>query len=124
LDDAPYHEPAQVGLVVALINDKQLSAAEAEMARLSPRDEEARQILRVSRAFVLEARGRTAEAADLYRALVNEDSPFGVEARITALVRLTYMSERFGIAMNVPYSLENAPYDVRPFYLFPGYHER
>jgi len=110
--------------VVALINARDPSAAEAEMARLTPSAAEPAETLRVSRAFVLEARGRIEEAAGLYRAIVNDDSPVGVEAKVTALVRLTYMSRRWGIAMDVPYSLENAPYDVRPFYLFPGYHER
>ena len=122
LDAAPYHEPGQVGLVVALINARDLSAAETEMARLSPSAAEPAETLRASRAFVLEARGRIEEAAELYRAIVNDDSPVGVEAKVTALVRLTHMSRRWGIPMNVPYSLENAPFDVRPLYLFPGYH--
>jgi tetratricopeptide (TPR) repeat protein len=124
LDAAPYHEPSQVGRVVALINARDLTAAEHAMAGLSPRAAEPRERLRVSRAFVLEARGNHDQAAELYRAIINDPTPAGVEAKITALVRLTHMSQRFGMAMDVRYSLERAPFDVQRFYLFPGYHRR
>ena len=63
-------------------------------------------------------------AAELYRAVINDETPAGMEAKITALVRLTHMNQRFGVALDVPYSLEQAPFDVRRFYLFPGYHAR
>jgi hypothetical protein len=124
LDEAPYHEPSQAGYVVALINSRELDEAEKALERFSPRGDEPRETLRLCRAFLLESRGEIEDAAALYREIATEDGPAPVEAKITALVRLTTMSRRWGIEIGVPYSLEQAPFDVRRFYLFPGYPDR
>jgi hypothetical protein len=121
LEQAPYHEPSQAGYVVAAINARDLNAAEGGLDRWSPVTEQPRETLRVCRAFVLEARGRIPAAAEIYREIASEGSEANAEAKITALIRLTHLNRKWGVEIGVPYSLEGAPFDVRPFYLFPGY---
>jgi hypothetical protein len=121
LEAAPYHEPSQAGYVVALINARDLDGAAEALDRSSPQQEAPREILRLCRAFVREQRGEIEAAAAVYREIASEDGPAPVKAKITALIRLTEMSRRWGIETGVPYSVEQAPFDVRSFYLFPGY---
>jgi hypothetical protein len=121
LEAAPYHEPSQAGYVVALINARDLGGAAEALERLTPHQDAPREILRLCRAFVREQRGEIEGAAAAYREIATEDGPAPVEAKITALIRLTEMSRRWGIETGVPYSVEQAPFDVRSFYLFPGY---